>query len=384
MPFSVLEPTGDLLKMFREELWKERRLLEVIQGSGDDRLLRKHFENRGQVESELRNLSALREQYPTCVPIVLADAERHIDLQYIEGARIYTVLEMLKTIEAFDENAGVARQNLLNRCVGTCSQVQRVLAQQPVSGNRKCYPLRRKLLSLLSLFDHCLALRLNLEELDAELDQAESFLDRLSCSVPFRDATPKNLILAWPEIWPGRSSPGQQLDLLRDAMADLSLHTSSPLAEAPILNIDFSSCDEFTVPEDDPISLLFHEPSWFGGLPSAEQLLWLGIEPAPARLAIGLAIRMYRLGGRRLSYRLVHANGYRARYSNESIAFHFRCLIEASDSTCADLRSRFPALLDATRAILSRLDEGLYTSTDWFEPMYGSQPSRYYRDVYPY
>jgi hypothetical protein len=175
------------------------------------------------------------------------------------------------------------------------------------------------------LFDHCLALELDLGELASEIESAEQYLDRLSCAVPFRDATPKNLSLAWPEIWRGRATPGQKRDLVRDAAAQwcLKLSGSSPLAEAPIVNIDFSSCDELTVPEDDPISLLLHEASWLGDLPKASQLLWLDMEPDPARLAIGMAVRLYRLGGRRLSYRLVHDGGYRARYADESIAFHF-------------------------------------------------------------
>lgn len=384
MTFRVLEPTKDHLKVFRDDLWKEKRLLQVIEHAGESRLLRKHFESRAQVESELRNLDVLRIQYPDWVPAVLDDGETHIDLQYIEGARIFTLLEMLRASEAVDEKSGEARQRLLSRCVATCSEVQRVLVRHTQSQEHRYYPLRHKLLTLLSLFDRCLALKLDLEELDAELEKAEKALSRFSCTVPFRDATPKNLILAWPEIWPGRTTPGRQRELLRDAVADWLLSGSSPLAETPIINIDFSSCNEFTVPEDDPISLLFQEVSWQGVLPSAEHLLWLEIEPDPARLAIGIAVRMYRLGGRRLAYRLIHANGYRARYANESIAFHFRCLLQSSDSICTDLRSLFPSLLFATKAILSRLDEGLDTPVDWFESTYGVQPSRYYRDVYPY
>jgi hypothetical protein len=161
-------------------------------------------------------------------------------------------------------------------------------------------------------------------------------------------------------------------------------HHSSPLADADIISIDFSSCHELTVPEDDPISLLLQEMSWFGAWPTPKELLWLDVDGDARRLAVGLAVRMYRLGGRRLSYRLVHENGYHARYANESLAFHFNCLVGASESICPALREWFPTLLDATKAILKRLDEGLHTSMDWFEPAYGAQPSRYYRDVYPY
>lgn len=384
MAFAVLAPTDDHLHLFRDELWKERRLLQVVDGPGGTQLLRKHFEDRSEVESELRYMSVLREHDSNWVPAVLADAEAHVDLQYVEGMRVYNLLEMLKTIEAMDESAGEARRRLLDRCVASCKRVQRALVGHARSRDRRCYPLRRKLITLLSLFDHCLGLELDLGDLDSELKWAEAHLDRLSCAVPFRDAAPKNFILAWPEVWRGCATPGQQQELVRDAAAQWIRIGSSALAEAPIVNIDFSSCGELTVPEDDPISLLLHEASWLGDLPGAKQLLWQEIEPDPARLAIGIAVRMYRLGGRRLSYRLVHANGYRARYDHESIGFYFTCLLSASDSICTELRSRFPALLSATRGILSRLDEGLFTEVDWFDMKYSPQLSRYYRDVYPY
>lgn len=382
--FSVIAPTENHVRMFKEQLWKEQRRLMVVDGHDRTRLLRKAFNNRSEVESELQFLRLLSEFDPTLVPAVFDHGEKHVDLEYVEGMRVYNVLEILKAIKAEDDWPDRARRLLLDRCVVLCKRTHSAFVEGSLPSERKYYSIRQKLIQLLALFDHCLALDLEIEDLDLEIEWAEDYLDRLSCTVPFRDASPKNLILAWPDIWRGRATPSLQTKLVHDAAVQWIKTESSPLAEERIVNIDFSSCRELTVPEDDPISLLVHESSWFGNMPAARQLLWQDIEPDPARLAIGLAVRMYRFGGRRLGYRIVHSNGYRRRYEDESIDFYFRCLLSASESICTDLKLHFPVLLLATKSILARLDEGLYTEVDWFETTYGPQPDRYYRDVYPY
>src|ERR1044071_8463686 len=139
MSFSVLAPTDEHLRIFRDELWKEKRLLEVIERSSGTRLFRKHFENRFQVESELQNIAALRGQLPSCVPEVLGDAETYIDLQYIEGARVFTLLAMLRNMESVEAEVEGARRELLDRCVATCSQVQRILVQRAGPLERRFY-----------------------------------------------------------------------------------------------------------------------------------------------------------------------------------------------------------------------------------------------------
>ena len=309
--------------MFKEELWKEQRQLSIVDGPGSVKLLRKSFKDRSEVASELRFLSLLSERDPSCVPAVFAHGKNHIDLEYVEGMRIYNILETLKGIEPEADSICDARRSLLDRCVMLSERTQRTFAECGLTWEKKNYPLQRKLITILGLFDHCLELNLETEYLELEIKQAEEYLSGVSCAIPFRDASPKNLILDWPDIWRGRTTPKVQMELLRDAADQLERTDSSPLSEARIVNIDFSSCSELTVPEDDPVRLLVHEASWFGRFPTARQLLWLDIDPDPARLAIGIAVRMYRLGGRRLAYRLVHRNGYRARYGDESIGFYF-------------------------------------------------------------
>lgn len=382
MPFSALAPTEVQLREFAGDVWKEKRRLEVIDRPTGGRLLRKHCASRVEVDHEIRTLTTLGKLDNNSVPAVRGNGATHIDLDYVEGVRLYTVLRILKELEGVDEFSRDARKQLVDRSIVNCTHIQRALAG--LTDGAHCYPLRRKLNALFSLFDHCLSLDLGLDVIDSELHRAETYLSQLSCKVPFRDATPKNLILAWPDIWRGRATPTDQRTLVQKAASEWCAGRASPLAFAPIVSVDFSSCDELTVPEDDPIGLLFHEPAWFGGLPDPAALLWIDVAPDRARLAVGLVVRLYRLGGRRLSYRLLHANGYVARYADESLSFHLACLVEASNSICPDLVALFPTVMAATATILSRIAEGLHTETDWFTLQYGSELDRYYRDVYPY
>ena len=233
------------------------------------------------------------------------------------------------------------------------------------------------------LFDHCLHLGLDLTKIQDEVDRADQHL-RASCAVPFRDGAPKNLILTWPEMWRGRVSVAEQRDIVRELVAHWSPSNGGAIESAPIVHVDFSSCTELTVPEDDPISLLMHESSALDDLPTVDRLLWQPLEHDATRLAIGLIVRMYRLGGRRLSYRLVHRDGYYARYSDESLDFYFRTLTVASETICPELITLFPEILSATKAILARLADGVATERDWFRDLYRPPMSRYYRDVFPF
>jgi hypothetical protein len=369
--------------MFRAELWKEQRLLEVV-GRDGLRCLRKHFPDPVAVAAELRFLGVVAATGSEHTPLVLGHGDTYVDLEYIEGIRLYNLLDTLRTLEPENEYARAARGKLIDRCVAACARVQRALADAvPASAQTGRYPIKRKLISLLRLFDHCLALGLDLTRLELEAVRAEDFLRDLDCAVPFRDAAPKNLILAWPAVWRGRVSRHEQRRLVDEAVREWGKTDASPIDAAPIVHIDFSSSRESTVPEDDPISLLVHESSWLGALPAPERLLWLPIPPDPVRLAVGMAVRMYRLGGRRLGYRLLHANGYQARYADESPDFYFRCLLAAA-GTYRALGTTFPALLAAAEAILDRLAEGLDVEFDWFEERYGPRPGHYYRDVFPY
>lgn len=384
--FAVVPPTDEQLGTFRSQLWKEQRSLELVGGKDDTRRLRKSFQSRDAVDAELYFLQLVNGREPGLAPDVLNASDTSIDLRYVEGTRVHTVLTLLQELERVDVRARAQRGRLVRRCASSCARIQELLANDMRRSSRApvYYPVQEKLTALLGLFDSCLRLDLDMDAIEAEASSAEAYLRSIPCPVPFRDAAAKNLLMEIPELWLGRCSVAEQREFVRDAVAMSSSTAESPLDRARIVHVDFSSCTELTVPEDDPISLLVHESSWLGELPAQTDLRWLPLAPDPMRLAVGMMVRMYRLGGRRLSYRLVHRDGYELRYADESIAFYFEALVSAGDSLCPELAADFPALMLATRAILHRLAEGLETGRDWFRDRYQPQLERYYRDVFPY
>jgi hypothetical protein len=384
--FAVVPPTDEQLRTFRSQLWKEQRSLEMIGDEDDTRRLRKSFQSRDAVDAELYFLQLVNEGEPGLAPEVVDVAETSIDLRYVEGTRVHTVLTLLQELERVDARARAQRERLVRRCASSCARIQELLTNDMRTSPRAraYYPVQEKLTALLGLFDSCLQLDLDMDTIEAEASSAEAYLRSIPCPVPFRDATAKNLVMEIPDMWLGRCSVAEQREFVRHAVAVPSSATEGPLDRARIVHLDFSSCSELTVPEDDPISLLVHESSWLGEMPAQTDLRWLPIAPDPIRLAVGLLVRMYRLGGRRLSYRLVHRDGYQLRYADESIAFYFEALVSAGDTLCPELVTHFPALMLATRAILHRLAKGLETERDWFRDRYQPQLERYYRDVFPY
>lgn len=386
MTFSVTAPTTEHLRTFRDDLWKEQRVLELVRNHQGVTSLRKHFRDRSQVDAELRYLRVGSDLGGNFVPDVIDNADTYIDLAYIEGTRVHNVLNLLREIEPEDNRARLLRMRLIERCARSCSLLQDALVQDMVKAPRYegYYPLREKITSLLYLFSHCLRFDLNVAEIETEVQRADEYLKGVTCPVPFRDATPKNLILAWPDMWLGRTSSDKQREIIREMVRCWSSADSCQIDSIPIVQIDFSACRELTVPEDDPISLLVHESTWLGSMPSVDHLLWQPVQVDRSRLAIGMLIRMLRYGGRRLSYRLVHSSGYRARYGDESIKFYFDALRDAANTVCPDLATKFTGIMSVTRIILDRLALGLSTQRDWFDLQYGPQPERYYRDVYPF
>jgi hypothetical protein len=383
---AVTAPTSTQLEMFHATLWKEQRVLEMISGAGITPALRKHFRSVAEADAELHYLSLVNGREPGLAPTVLGASGNTIDLEYVEGTRVFNVLTLLKALEPADRRAREIRVRLIERCALSCARIQDALVTDMPSSSRArpYYPLRAKLITLLGLFDHCLHLGLDLTKIQAEVACAEQHLRAISCAVPFRDGAPKNLILRLPQMWLGRVSVAEQREIVRDIVARWSPSDGGAIEAARIVHVDFSSCTELTVPEDDPISLWMHESSWLDDLPTVDRLLWQPLEHDATRLSIGLVVRMYRLGGRRLSYRLLHCDGYYARYADESLEFYFRTLTLASKTICPQLTTLFPEILMATDAILARLQEGIRTERDWFRELYRPVMSRYYRDVFPF
>ena len=98
--FAVTAPTTSQLQMFYTTLWKEQRVLEVISGAGSAPALRKHFRSAAEANAELHYLSLINGLEPGLAPTVLGASGTTIDLEYVEGTRVFNVLTLLKALRA--------------------------------------------------------------------------------------------------------------------------------------------------------------------------------------------------------------------------------------------------------------------------------------------
>lgn len=387
MSFVVRTPSACHLEMFKKNLWKEQRKLEIVRDEYATLALRKYFvtSEAGKLESCYLNI-VKKFVGSNSTPEVLNVTDCYIDLEYIKGARLHTVFMILKELEKESYIAHTLRKKILYKTIASSKSIQLAMIEAKNICNKSfhIYPFKDKIISLLDLFNNCLLLNLNMSEIYKEVKSANDYMKNIDCLVPFRDAAPKNFILECPDIWRGNITSSEQYGVVRSFLNTYGDDDSSPLLTSNIINIDFASCNELTVPEDDPISLLFQESAWLGSIKSNKELLWNTNELDKYQLAIGLVIRLYRFGGRRLSYKLVHSKGFQKRYGDESISYYFDTLIQLSENICPSIKLYFPLILDATYRIQNRLKDKMDIEKDWFLDKYKPSLDKYYNDIYPY
>jgi hypothetical protein len=175
-------------------------------------------------------------------------------------------------------------------------------------------------------------------------------------TVPFRDATTKNMVLAAPELWLGDfdGEEARQAAIIRSFEADdIPTWLSSDL-----IDFDFASCGEVSTPEDDYVSLHFHERTWAHPPMSPHELLWGDDKPDGERAALTFLTRYYRFGGRKAAYRLLHPWGHRVRFRHDGDAFYFQRLPDIVQRLSPEVASQFPSLVEVTKAIARTLEAG--------------------------
>ena len=117
-------------------------------------------------------------------------------------------------------------------------------------------------------------------------------------------------------------------------------------------DVDFSSAEHLTAPEDDPISLHFHEWTYGSSPLSTEALLLVGepVVPDPHRAAAAFLVRYLRFGGRKLAYKIVNSQGFAVRFAYDNPHFYFQRLT----SDCRRLSVPF---VDQHEGLFALVDE---------------------------
>jgi hypothetical protein len=349
--------TGDPvhLQRFKRELWKDQRKLET-RDRHDGLALIKHFASRDEGETELYVLSRLSggESERRYVPLVFDSADDWVELEYIKGIRLFNLLVELDQVpDELLSNAEHVEAVLLARADRNQREIQGLLRDSARLPNWRPYPAGSKILAIIQILAPVLDFGFDAKRLRNEISDFDAMWTPVA-TVPFRDATTKNMVLAAPQLWLGNFD-GE--DARREYLIETLRGSDRPeWLAADLIDFDFASCGELSTPEDDYISLHYHERTWREAPVHGEPLTWTGEAPDPARAALSFMTRYYRFGGRKAAYRLLHPWGHRVRFRHDRDAFYFERLPDIVDRLDPDVARQFPVLMDVTAAIARTLD----------------------------
>jgi hypothetical protein len=343
------------LQRFKSELWKDQRRLET-RDQRDRLTLIKHFASLKEGETELYVLSRLsgEETERRHVPAVFASSDDRVELEYIKGIRLFNLLvELDQVSDEMRSDAEEVGAVLLSRADENQREIQRILRESDRLPHWRPYQAGSKILAIVQILAPVLDLAFDADRLRNEICDFDSMWAPLA-TVPFRDATTKNMVLAAPELWLGNFD-GE--DARRSYLIETLRGSNRPRwLSADLIDFDFASCGELSTPEDDYISLHFHERTWREAPVHGEALVWTGEAPDSERAALSFITRYYRFGGRKAAYRLLHPWGHRVRFRHDRDAFYFERLPDIVGRLSLDVAERFPVLMDVTGAIARTLD----------------------------
>jgi len=364
---------------FKTDLWKDQRALEVRDGDTSNATFIKHYDNEEEAICEQEVIRHLAKYVgDDSVPELLEYGPTTSTLRYIFGIRIFNLLvELDNASGSLNDEAGRLKRLIIKRCEARQRKIQNALYTLPNVKSKSPYPLR-KVGSIIEILGECLDIKWDKNGINLELEWLEQSWAK-SAIVPFRDATCKNMVLASRDLWLGSFvSEDQRRDFIYESIKS---GTYQRWLEAPIIDYDFCSCLHNTTPEDDVISIRFHERTWLAPPASAADVVW-DFEPNSERAAITFFVRFYRFGGRKAAYRLLHSTGHRIRFRHDSDAFYFDRLPEIMRSLWPEVSNQLPGLLEFTEVLRRHLPLAR-TDVDYFMAIHPLEKRNYYVDVYP-
>lgn len=283
------------------------------------------------------------------VPTPLVLREKRLELELAKGIRLYDLFRMLAEIAS--EHPGYRRQ---------CLMIRRTLLAKSVRQLKVIQPALEKFASRLEGYSHysfelqiqqLLLLLIELSgqvvkpQLITELIELGCFWHKHCCLVPFRDATPKNILVLLPEFSSADFSNRQRKDLL---LHKIKVSKIADWQQVNLLNYDFTSAKDLTAPEDDVISLLAHASSFVPQVMYPQHLvLSSAYKVDPKRAALALLVRYVRFGGRKLAYRLINPLGFSVRFRFDSPTFYFVSLPSLLEQLCPGFSGSYPTVIEA-------------------------------------
>lgn len=346
-------PSSETLQLFKADLWKDQRRLDRCNVNGQE-CLAKYFENEIDLARERQVIQHLSEcSVKARVPELIDVRGCALLCSYVRGIRVFNLLVELSQLgpDLWDTGAAI-KEMLLARCEENQREIQAALLSLVSLPGSAPYPAGEKVGRIIRILGDSVGIVLDWSRLQEELKRLDALWKPLA-TVPFRDATTKNMVLAAPELWLGNFDSEERR---RQHMVDSLKRNSAPSwLSAPIVDFDFSSCIDLTTPEDDPISLRFHERTWAGPPAEASSLCW-HTQPDGVRAALTFLVRYYRFGGRKAAYRILHPWGHRIRFRHDNDLFYFMRLNSIMRRLWPEVMGEFACVCAFTEALPHALD----------------------------
>lgn len=347
-----------ILSYFSDNLNKDRRSLVERDSRLQDQYV-KQCESVPAAAHEARVLRLINERLPEFAPELTGVEGRVIRMRLASGIRLY---DLLRQLSGSPEHERI-RATLKERCGDRLAKLQPLLKESSITSDP--YPFDVQVSELLRVL--CMLLRLPPPP-EHELAALASEWQVL-CTVPFRDATPKNIIVADPIVC-ASLDPTQR----REAVGTMLRMPEAYWQQVSLQDIDFTSTCHLSSPQDDWLSLLGHAVNF-----PDKHLRW---PSACLPLCdVTLLVRYLRFGGRKLIYKLVNPTGFQVRFRYDEPCFYFVGL-------CAHLSEAFgqdyPELMKTLYAIRDKAERyrGVTLSGSNHDPYLStlSEPPRYWQE----
>jgi len=269
------------------------------------------------------------------VPDIIKEKEDRVELKYYKGIRIFNFLETLDYLKKNEYKSNFSKTNQLNsiaqkllfHCEENQKQIQKELYEQFKNSKQiSPYP-KDKLTDIIELFFACFKIKVDKQTILKEVDWIyEKF--STNAIVPFRDASAKNMILVSDDLY---LELFQRNDARRNAEVRKLFENNKLqdiIANLKIIDIDFSSCINYTTPYDDVISFRFHEKT--APYYQSYNLTWNNIPikegSEKESIVATFIVRFLRFGGRKLLYRVIDPAHHSIRFKYDDESYYFKKL----------------------------------------------------------
>jgi len=345
--------TKEILKIFHDDLWKDKRLMDPRK-----KVFVKKSENKIEHTTEISVLRFLKDANIDGIPEIKKTKGLEVHMAIFKGIRVFELLVILDELSIKYENAIKVKRKIIDRCNDRQRKIQFALKDwrenEIKNGQTRFKYPQDKIKKIVEVLAICKDIPLRKKEFDKEMAQLIDYWETVA-DIPFRDATTKNMVFCDPnfqriELEPNESKIEKNIKQVIDKLTDDDFWETTPIAD-----FDFSSCMHDTTVEDDYISLHCHERTFNGNTYiDPKDLIWIGT-PDPKRAAISFYVRYYRFGGRKAAYRLLNPVNHLVRFAYDNDDFYFKNLNSIMRNLWSSVDDEFHVLLQITDDLSKKL-----------------------------